>query len=289
MKRKCTQITLNKFIGRVQRVKITENQQSSLKSEFVECPICSKHVLLKLINFHLDSSCDAVESAILNDSSDSSSTTFSILNTNSSILTIELQKFSNIPGLYIIRNFISIEEEEKLVKYLDEDNCNNWKLSYVNGCSFTKKWGIITDYTLRSTRPHDVSKNEFPLPSYLEFIIDRIYQIKRMGCRPLIENDFKINEGNAMSYFKSKGHVLTAHYDDRYLSGPVLINLSLVSDAVMTYSGKKGDEVRVPIPRRCVQIVAREARFNYTHEIKTEDISQERRVSVVLRQVGAKN
>ena len=91
-----------------------------------------------------------------------------------------------------------------------------------------------------------------------------------------------------MSYYKSNGHVLKPHFDDRYLSGQILVNLSLCSEATMTYINSANVPFRVLLPPRSLQIVTKESRYDFTHSINNEDILGERRVSVVFRQVITK-
>ena len=54
--------------------------------------------------------------------------------------------------------------------------------------------------------------------------------------------DFQPNEANANSYERDKGHRLTAHFDDRQLSGEILVNLSLCSSCIMTFEKVRGGE-----------------------------------------------
>lgn len=76
---------------------------------------------------------------------------------------------------------------------------------------------------------------------------------------PNVLLNFQPNECNANCYIRSENHYLTPHYDDRFLSGPILMNLSLQGHSKMTYS--KGDSsaihdiVKVVLPRRCLQLV----------------------------------
>ena len=45
--------------------------------------------------------------------------------------------------------------------------------------------------------------------------------------------NFKPNEANALDYRRAQGHYISAHCDDRQLSGDVLANLSLAGAPVL--------------------------------------------------------
>ena len=96
---------------------------------------------------------------------------------------------------------------------------------------------------------------------------------------------FEANEANALKYVRSEGHYLGPHVDDRQLSGDIIVNLSLAGDTVMTYQHDKERErpaVRVPLPRRSLQIQTGDVRFSWRHGIAKEDLP-DLRVSVTFR------
>ena len=117
-------------------------------------------------------------------------------------------------GLYLIEDFISIEEEVMIVNFLDNGNKQQkWKHGNVNGPSLNKSWGIVADRSARKFRPP-----EFPMPPELEPFVERMRRV--VGVPPLC--NFRPNECNAISYERDKGHRIDAHCDDRQLSGEVM-------------------------------------------------------------------
>jgi alkylated DNA repair dioxygenase AlkB len=106
------------------------------------------------------------------------------------------------------------------------------------------------------------------------------------AAAPSLLASFTATEANAIDYSKREGHYLGAHVDDRQLSGPLILNLSLAGDATMTYTHDKSRAmpVRVPLPRRSLQIQAGEVRFSWQHGILNDDLPAERRVSITFRQ-----
>jgi hypothetical protein len=201
--------------------------------------------------------------------------------------------FHVIKGLWIIHNFLSVSEEESLIKDIDEDSSTPWKLSSFNGCTDTKVFGVITQFGLpqeeRLVRKNDPSKNELGIPTYLQSVVHKLSQLSKRFpelCRSL--HLFRINECNINSYIKERGHYLLPHYDDRALSGPLLLNISMGCPAIMTYSCDGIPAIPINLPRRCLQIVSEDARYRYKHSIKSEDIQGDRRVSLTLREAGGK-
>ena len=75
----------------------------------------------------------------------------------------------------------------------------------------------------------------------------------------------------------------------RKMSTDTICTLSLCGKAVMTFtrvSGKqlgKAHSVRVPLPPRALQVLTKQARYDYTHAITRADLPP-RRVSITFRQ-----
>lgn len=218
------------------------------KEEYANCPGCNQPIRLADLNIHLDHSCRS-------------------LRLPRSVSTTPRRP----PGLGLIENFISIEEESHLLSFLENQP---WKLSQRNGLSETLQWGVLIDYT----RPIPQTKRgDKEIPSEFDCLIRR-FATHDETCSVWVPNNC-----NAQRYIKADNHRLTAHYDDRSLSGDIICNVSLVSDCFMTF--RKGlTSFRVFLPRRSASVMARSARFEYTHEIANEDFLGEKRMSINFRQ-----
>jgi len=196
-----------------------------------------------------------------------------------------------VPGLWLLENFISEEEEAELVALMDADTGTPWRHSTFNGHCDTKCYGVRTQFGKGIVRVNDVAKGEHGMPPFLEKYVARLRDMVRAVSRsqtlPSVLHNFLPNECNFNCYSNKVGHYLSAHVDDRYLSGEVLMNLSLNGASVMTYS-KGGstsphDSVRVDLPRRMLQLVTGDARYKFTHAIKAEDIVDDKRYSITWR------
>ena len=150
-------------------------------------------------------------------------------------------------------------------------------VSGFNGPSRGKRWGVITDLRKRTVSPARV-----PVPPPLAALAQRM-----VAAAPTLIPNFKPNGCNAIDYIKAAGHEITAHCDDRQLSGDILANLSLAGDAVMTYTSdrEKGySPVKVLLPRRSLQLQTGDVRYNWQHAILNADLLAPRRVSITFRQ-----
>lgn len=267
------------------------------------CPICNQSLWQDnaLNNLHIDSCLRKVELANYSVKS---------LDYDPFVHGLSVNTVEELPGLYIIPNFITVDEENIIMEMLDDDHVSRmkWKISTFNGMCFSKYWGVKTQFglpdELRLVRKNDEEKGEFDVPDILLPFINRLHHLVTLNAQNMAPElrDFKPNECNANSYFAAEKHYLRPHFDDRTLSGPILMNLSLGGEAQMTYAkpvnaslptsaiaaGAFEHTVRVPLPRRTLQLVTGAARWSYTHEIRREDVLSPRRMSLTFRQSGGK-
>jgi alkylated DNA repair dioxygenase AlkB len=235
---------------------------------FVDCPVCGTGVPFAALNHHLDANlCKNAKAAAL------------------AVNDADLAHAKAPPGApqgwYLVTDFITEEEEEALVRSIDNDPQQPWRRSVFNGECMSKTWGLVTDLKLRQVSPPDPEKNKFDLPDYLRPVIERM---SGPGSPPTA--GWFPSEANSNSYLAAKGHHLTAHFDDRSLSGDIIANLSLLGDVTMTLRHGRDSSRTFDafLPRRSLQVLTRDARFVWTHEIAKSNVHSERRVSITFRQ-----
>lgn len=190
---------------------------------------------------------------------------------------------SSIPGLYIYENFITEEDEARILAYLDgtlgDESFVPWTPATFNGKFSGKRWGVHCN--LRDKR---VTAAERPLPDFVQsLILPKLAALAPMaGIHP--------NEANAIDYRRDMGHYLKSHVDDRQLSKEPIANLSLAGDCYMTFtnvSPRRNTSVmqsKVLLKRRTLQILTGAARYDYSHGIEHSDLLSARRVSVTMRE-----
>ncbi|KAG2484637.1 hypothetical protein HYH03_016590 [Edaphochlamys debaryana] len=199
-------------------------------------------------------------------------------------------KHAAVDGQYLVPDFVSPAEEAALAALLDDPAAlprwSGWETHAAATAQLTrgKRWGVLPDYHRRGVAPA-----VHPLPPLLQALAARM----REAVPPL--KGFRPNEANALDYRRSRGSWLRPHVDDRFMSGEIIVNLSLLGAATMTLrrDGKAGraagpEEARVLLPPRSLQVLSRSARWNYSHGIAVRDLRAERRISITFRHSALK-
>lgn len=285
------QDTLSSFFSSEQHFTGKNEKISNSCSRFVKCPLCERSLPLHKIESHA-SECNSVpvhdesllkpskhqilgstEDSISPESDRKTSNFYDHLKNSSS----SIREF--IPGLYIHENFITEEEEKEIIGYLDGPNDIPWKEAKFNGKFFGKRWGVHC-----SLRDRKVYDEENPIPLCVKQVIDRLRGLRDMkGCVP--------NEANAIDYRRRNGDYLKSHVDDRQLSKEPIANLSLAGDCIMTFrlekeklTGILPETVKVTLRRRTLQVLTQKARYDYSHGIENDDLLNDRRISITMRE-----
>jgi len=287
-----------------------------VETKVVECPCCGKSIREDAFSMHFEgkngclnrqsgknASFEIVSRVDLSAETSSSSGT-AVKGGDHCFEKYRLVRGS-LPGLFIVPDFISAEEETDLMRRLDFDPSSPWHFSSFNGNCMSKTFGFKTHFGKpgedRLVRRNNPSAGEPDMPSYLEPLLERLRGIVAANAADLKESEIvkrvmDINECNANSYERAD-HFLRPHFDDRHMSGPFLVNLSMGRSAYMTYS-KSADisadgqyqEHDVLLPPRHLQLVTGEARWLWRHEIKQDAFLNDgtRRVSITWRVAGVK-
>ena len=187
---------------------------------------------------------------------------------------------ARLPGLHVFENFVSPEQEGPLLRAI-ERAAPPWSLSKWNGVKMLKEWGTRIVFDNGVAAIDDASQSS-PLPDFLQALAARFTGGDYLPCAA-----FRPNNCNAITYLPKKGHSLEPHFDDRRLSGELLANISLVSDASMRYVlPDTGEEIDVLLKRGSLQVVTGEARYRWKHSIPPENFTGVRRVSLTFRHQG---
>ena len=296
-----------------------ESRGPTMTQEVQTCPICLqfKSAVIAMMAHHvegcLSKPLSATSSSFTPSSSSKSSSSFSSSSSSSKSSSSSshsseqpqqpaLQcaiESGGLPGLYLLKDFITKDEERLLLSSLDA-HPSKWEHSWFNGHCLTKHFGVHTEFygKDRHVRSIDPGSNadEHSIPPFTSFLFDRLKLLPALVahadpklCAELAK--FVPNEFNANAYQKALNHYLTKHVDDRQLSGPLLANLSMGAESTMRYTLEKdpGQVLDVVLPPRTLQIVGGDARWNWTHEIPNDLLGAGRRVSITIRQAGSKS
>lgn len=220
------------------------------------------------------------------------------------------------PGVQIIRDFVTQEEEEQLIKDLD---LLPWDASQSGRRK--QNFGPKANFKKRKTKVGDFCG----FPSSTKFIQDRFSTV------PSLE-DYRPVEQCSIEYRPETGACIEPHIDDCWIWGERIVQLNLLSDSVLTclpYHGDKTNKynlpdvqtyprvlsedgrtvllnpfqdkfhsdpyllkenhlldavVRIPLPRRSLLVFYGEPRYDWEHCILRKDIS-DRRIVIAYREL----
>jgi alkylated DNA repair dioxygenase AlkB len=171
-----------------------------------------------------------------------------------------------VPGLFVFLDFISEKEERTILDEMDGHKTNPWWIEKHTGTHRQKRWGIDHDLWSQALRP---PRHE--LPDFMNVIL--IPRLKRVAAM----TGHIPNEVNAIEYRRSLGHSLASHIDDRHKHKEPYKNCQTRRNSALS-------EKKVYLPRRCLQIITGNARYDFSHGIQNSDLISERRVSVTMRE-----
>lgn len=192
-----------------------------------------------------------------------------------------IKEHETIQGLYIIADFIDVEEESRLLAFFD---CQKWDNTLKRR---VQHYGYKYDYAFRKI---DQSMKAEPLPDCSKSIAKRISELRTSKEALLIGKDDKVQPIDQLIVNEYEpGQGISAHIDCKpcFLDG--ISSLSLGSDSVMQFRRIGLPNVDLPLLRRSLIVLTGEARYNWTHSIaaRVEDngVKRKRRVSMTFRSV----
>ncbi|XP_069001917.1 alpha-ketoglutarate-dependent dioxygenase alkB homolog 4 [Embiotoca jacksoni] len=188
------------------------------------------------------------------------------------------------PGVFLWENFISEEEEQELIRWMDQDVWNQSQ-------SGRRKQDFGPKVNFKKKKVRVCEFNGLP-PSSRKLVV-------RMQREPEL-SDFRPVEQCNLDYHPERGSAIDPHLDDSWLWGERLVTVNMLSDTTLTMSLERGlpelglaaeeeeEEVRVAVrlPRRSLVVLRGDARHRWKHAVRREDV-QERRVCSTYRELSA--
>ncbi|KFH67418.1 hypothetical protein MVEG_06150 [Podila verticillata NRRL 6337] len=186
---------------------------------------------------------------------------------------------ATIPGLEVILDFITEEEEQQLITELD---AGHWAGRGIEPNPEMKRrhqhYGGVFSYRLRRV-VGDMEK----LPGMFDFITERLLQRRIYDRSP---NSIIVNEYEA-------GQGIMPHVDAPKLFGKTITALSLLSACVMTFQHVKDPSqiYHIHLPQRSLVVMNGSSRYDFKHSISKDliehvdglEIVRARRVSITYR------
>ena len=179
-----------------------------------------------------------------------------------------------IPGLQLIPNFVTLEQERELLTTIDS---SPWRDDLERR---VQHYGWIYDYKRRAV---DDSMFLGPLPSWALALATRL---QAAGYMPELADQLIVNE-----YVPGQG--ISKHIDCKPCFGPVVASLSLGSATTMVLQHGREQKLELRLPIRSLLVLAEDARYVWAHMIpsRASDMvdgvrrARARRVSLTFRTV----
>lgn len=184
---------------------------------------------------------------------------------------------TNIPGLEVLENFVTEEEEEKMLKEIEKNQWATLAHRRVQHYGYEFIYGKNTI---------DKTKYIGELPDFSEGVLNRINDVSRKF------NDGKIFDQMTINEYQP-GAGIPPHVDTHETFEECFVALSLGSGIVMTLKNEEGEQRHVFMPARSLIVFKGEARHAWYHMIATRKIDRvkgklffrRKRISLTLRKV----
>ncbi|XP_075761087.1 alpha-ketoglutarate-dependent dioxygenase alkB homolog 4 isoform X2 [Pelodiscus sinensis] len=133
------------------------------------------------------------------------------------------------PGVFLLEEFISQDEEYKMVQLMDQDD---WKLSQSGRRK--QDYGPKVNFKKKKLK----TGGFFGLPSFSQEIV------QRMKAHSALEDFFPVEQCN-LDYLPERGSAIDPHFDDWWLWGERLVSLNLLSKTVLSMSCESEDGLQL--------------------------------------------
>lgn len=179
----------------------------------------------------------------------------------------------SIGGVHVIKDFISEDEEERLVKLIDTKK--PWvtsqegrrKQDYGPKVSFLKRKVSVGDF------------GGFP-----QFAVN-LFERMSIEHQDLMA-DFVPVEFCILEYTQERGSYIRPHYDDMWIWGDRLVTVNLLSATALRLTREfkiPPYEIVIKMPARSLVVIKGEARYDWHHSINRYDIKS-RRIAMTWRE-----
>lgn len=180
-------------------------------------------------------------------------------------------QYLGIEGLSLVDEFITVEEERALIRSIDEEK---WDTRLKRR---TQHYGFVYDYKSKGA-----SVPAAPLPSWCEFIVERMMDQKIIQVKPdqMIVNEYMPGQG------------IHPHVDDIRSFDDGIVSLSLGSHVIMDLVHNKNPSIpkrEAGLKRRSIISFHGPARYAWRHGItprrSDHGIDRNRRISLTFRKM----
>ncbi|XP_074870126.1 alpha-ketoglutarate-dependent dioxygenase alkB homolog 4 [Carettochelys insculpta] len=133
------------------------------------------------------------------------------------------------PGVFLLDDFISQDEESKMVQLMDQDD---WKLSQSGRRK--QDYGPKVNFKKKKLKAGAFTG----LPNFSQEIV------QRMKAHCVLEDFFPVEQCN-LDYLPERGSAIDPHFDDWWLWGERLVSLNLLSKTVLSLTCDSEDRLQL--------------------------------------------
>lgn len=192
----------------------------------------------------------------------------------------ELKIITNtgVPGLYLIENFLSEEEERTLCQEIEK---GTWKNNR-SGERRVQMFGPWHNEKYQVKRGNQIT----PLPKYCVDLAGKIKTIVNTFLKTQVVISPKLGEENTEIFINEylPKDDLQFHSDHRTTYEETISGISLLSGSILFFQ-KGSKEVGVKLPARSIYFMTGDSRYKWKHGMKPCTLDGERRVSITYRVV----
>ncbi|XP_065055093.1 alpha-ketoglutarate-dependent dioxygenase alkB homolog 4-like [Rhopilema esculentum] len=185
-----------------------------------------------------------------------------------------LKIFNGLLGsqdITVIENYVTDEEESFMINEMYK---MPWKLSQ----SGRRKQDFGPQVNFKRRKLKVGSFTGFPF--FLKDVVLKMKTFKEL-------DNFDPVEVCHLEYSSERGSAIDPHIDDTWLWGERLVTLSLLSSSILTLQNDEFPEIaiQIPMPRCSLLVLQGQARNNWKHSVRREDISN-KRIAVTFRELS---
>lgn len=181
----------------------------------------------------------------------------------------DIKTFKEVPGLYVIENFITKEYEKYLLDIINKQEWSSVLSRRVQHYYRIYNYSRKLQLTVAPEPPEEIKILSKDIENFIKSELDLDFNTQQ-----IIVNEYKPGQG------------IAAHIDRPELFGPIIISLSLGSDC--TFSFKKDSTVlNLNLKKRTLVIMTKESRYSFTHDIPKRSTDRNgTRVSITFRTIN---
>lgn len=189
----------------------------------------------------------------------------------------EIGNETTVPGLFLIENFLTVEEEDRIIQELSEAP---W-LENRNKSHFVQVYGPFHDDQYMILKHAPIT----PFLPFMKPLISKIalYHKQQLGSNvPLSKNLGDENKTEIFVHDYCAGNTLPYHIDHYKSYEEVIYGISLLSSSTFSFK-RKNQIIDVVLPRLSLYFMTGCARYKFQHGFP---VLTERRISLTIRTVN---